>query len=331
MQKSLHNGLIAAAVAFGLSGTAAAEMTVYGKIHVSAGAISEDDGISDSDSTAVTSHASRLGVKASKPLDNGMTMKGQMEFQVDTVGDSAKSSEDLIKARNTYVGLQGGFGEVRVGYHDTPHKMATSKLDPLGDTYADYNNVVETDTRAKNSILYLNSFNGFSVGLAYAGGDDAVEEENENDRVSAMLSYKGGPLYLTAAVEDINDVDVVTDPDATETSTKFGAGFTFGAAKLGLVYDLEERAGGDEDSAMFVSGQLKVNEKGSIKASYGILDYEDNAKEDPTFYAVAYDHKMDKAASLYLLLTSGDDGGLAKKGKLEGDGSAAVIGAVYKF
>ncbi|SCZ57275.1 porin [Thiohalomonas denitrificans] len=328
MQKTVHNGLIAAAVALGLSGAAAAEMTVYGKIHVSAGAISEDDGTSDSDSTAVTSHASRLGVKADQLLDNGMTMKGQMEFQVDTVGDNAKSSDDLIKARNTYVGLEGGFGEVRVGYHDMPHKMATGKLDPFGDTYADYNNVVQTDTRAKNSILYLNSFNNFSVGLAYAGGDDAVEEENENDRVSAMLSYKGGPLYLTAAREDINDV---TDPEATEASTKLGAGFTFGAAKLGLVYDMEERANGDDDTAMFLSGQFKLNEKGTFKTSYGILDYDDGAKEDPTFYALGYNHKMDKAASLYVLLASGDDDGLAKKGKLDGDGSAAVVGMVYKF
>jgi len=329
MQKSVQNGLIAAAIvtALGFSATAAAEMKVYGKIHVSAGAISEDDGTDDTSSTAVASHASRIGFKASQPLENGMTMNGKMEFEIDTVGDK-KGTTDEIKPRNSYVGLSGAFGEVRVGYHDTPHKMATGKLDPLGDTYADYNNVVETDTRAENSILYLNSFNGLKLGLAYGGGDDDVDAENEGDLVSAMISYTGGPLYLTAAVEDKNDV---TDPAKSDASTKLGVGYSFGAAKLGLVYDIEERSSGKDDTAIYLSGQFKMSKSGTIKASYGQLDYDDGNMDDKTFYALAYDHKLDKSASVYLLFANGSDDGLSKKGKLDGDGSAAVVGAVYKF
>lgn len=329
MQKSVQHSLVAAAVvaALGFAGTAAAEATVYGKIHVSAGSISQDDGTDETSSTAVASHASRIGFKADKKLENGMTVKGQLEYEVDTVGDKTASSKDLIKARNTFVGLKGGFGEVRVGYHDTPHKMSTAKLDPLSDTYADYNNVVITDTRAKNVIAYLNKFGDLNIALAYSGGDDAVDEENAGAATSAMLAYEAGPLYLTAATESFDDVAT----GDYETSTKLGAGYTFGAVTLGLVYDIESIKDGDDDTATYASLQWKLTPEGTLKAAYGQLDYDDSALDAATFYAVAYDHKLDKDANVYVLYTTGTDGGLAEKAKLDGDGTAAVVGMEFKF
>jgi predicted porin len=328
MQKSVQHSLVAAAVvaALGLAGTAAAETTVYGKIHISAGSITQDVAGVENSATATTSHASRIGFKADKKLENGMTVVGQVEWEVDTVGDATKSSKDLIKARNSYAGLKGGFGEVRVGIHDTPHKMSTAKLDPLSDTYADYNNVVVTDTRASNVLAYLNKFGDISVAVAYAGGDDAVTQENLGSATSAMVAYEAGPLYLTAAIENFDDVAA----GAYESSTKLGVGYTVGAIKLGLVYDMEEIKGGNDDSAMYASLQWKASSAGTVKAAYGELDV-DALNDDPTFYAVAYDHKLDKDASVYVLHTSGADGGLANKGKLAGDGSATVVGMEFKF
>lgn len=328
MQKSVQHSLVAAAVvaALGLAGTAAAETTVYGKIHVSAGSITQDVAGVENSATATTSHASRIGFKADKKLENGMTVVGQVEWEVDTVGDATKSSKDLIKARNSYAGLKGGFGEVRVGIHDTPHKMSTAKLDPLSDTYADYNNVVVTDTRASNVLAYLNKFGDISVAVAYAGGDDAVTQENLGSATSAMLAYEAGPLYLTAAIENFDDVAA----GDYESSTKLGVGYNFGTIKLGLVYDMEEIKGGNDDSAMYASLQWKASSAGTVKAAYGELDV-DALNDDPTFYAVAYDHKLDKDANVYVLHTSGADGGLANKGKLAGDGSATVVGMEFKF
>jgi len=325
MQKTVIATAIA--VALGFAGTAAAETTVYGKLHVSAGSISQDDGTTDTSSTAITSHASRFGIKADKGLENGMTLTGQLEYEVDTVGDKTKSSEDLIKARNSYVGLKGGFGEVRVGYHDTPHKMSTASLDPLSDTYADYNNVVLTDTRASNVIAYLNKFGNVSIALAYAAGDDSVTAENEGAATSAMIAYEADALYLTAAVESFNDV-VAGD---YESSTKAGVGYSFGPVKVGLVYDVESIKGGNDDTATYASVQWKLNDNGKLIGAYGQMDFDDSAMDDANFYAVAYDYKLDKDASVYLLHTTGTDGGLATKAKLKGDGSATVVGLVYKF
>jgi len=333
MQKSVHNTLVAAAVAaaLGFAGTAAAEATVYGKIHVSAGSLSSQESLPATDKTSATtiaSHASRLGFKASKKLENGMSVVGQLEYEIDTVGDQTKtSSDDLFKARNTYVGLKGGFGEVRVGIHDTPHKLSTAKLDPLSDTYADYNNVVITDARASNVIAYLNKFGDLSVAVAYSAGDEKkTTGENKNSVTSAMIAYEAGPLYLTAAVENYADKTA----GQTEASNKVGAGYTFGPVTLGLVYDVEVNKDAKDDTATYASVQWKVTDAGTVKGAYGKLDYGNTASKDRTFYAVAYDHKLDKDANVYVLYANGKDGGLTKGG-LKGDATAAVVGMEFKF
>ncbi len=330
MQKSVQHSLIATAVAaaLGFSGAAAAETTVYGKIHVSAGSITQDVAGVKTSANAITSHASRIGFKADKKLESGMAVVGQVEYEIDTVGDANDNNDsNFLKSRNTYVGLKGGFGEVRVGIHDTPHKMATAKLDPLSDTYADYNNVVLTDTRASNVLAYINKFGDVSIALAYAGGDDAVTQENLGSATSAMIAYEAGPLYLTAATESFADKTA----GQTEASNKLGVGYTFGAVTLGLVYDIEVNKDAKDDTATYASLQWKVTDAGTIKAAYGKLDYDNSATKDRTFSAVAYNHKLDKDASVYVLYASGKDNGLAAKGKLSGDGTAAVVGMEFKF
>lgn len=325
--------LIAAAITTALAASAnvAAETTVYGKIHTSVASVSQDDGATDTSSTEIKSNASRIGVKSDKALENGMTIKGQAEFQIDYVGDSSSTNDDkYISTRNTYIGLKGGFGEVRVGRHDTPHKMSTGKLDPFGDTYADYNSIITRDSRESNNITYLNNFGAVGFAVAYGAGDDDVENENNKDIVSAMINYSAGDLYLSAAVETISDDVDTTKTDELETATKFGAGYTFGPATLGLVYETLAYETSDDISEMYASLKFKASKAVTIKAAYGERDDDDSATDDATMMAIGVDYKMDKKASVYALYADGDDKGL-KKGGLTGDASAVSLGLVYKF
>ena len=122
MRNRINNSVVAIAIAaaLGAANIAVADTITYGKIHLSAGRTTSEEATGDITSTQVKSHASRFGIKSEKVLDNGMTVTGQLEYEVDSVGDSTKSSTDLIKARNSYFGLKGGFGEVRAGIHDLP-------------------------------------------------------------------------------------------------------------------------------------------------------------------------------------------------------------------
>jgi predicted porin len=326
----LKKALIAAAITAALAASAnvSAETTVYGKIHTSVASVSEDAGTSYS-STEIKSNASRIGIKADKKLENGMTVKGQFEFEIDAAGDTQKSSEDLIKLRNTYVGLKGNFGEVRIGNHDTPHKMATGDLDPFADTYADYNNIITVAERLGNVVAYLNNFGSVGVAAAYYAGDDSVDAENASAATSVMINYSEGPLYLAAAVESYGD----TVADDLQIATVLGAGYKFGVVDLGLVYETLAFDGSavKDQSETYVSAKFKMDDKNTLKAAYGMRDDGVSATDDAVMTVIGLDHKMDKSASVYALYAAGTDGGLSNKGKLDGDASALSVGFVYKF
>lgn len=335
MQNRAKSSLVAVAVtaALGFTSLAAAETTVYGKIHLSAGRTTSDEATGKITSTQVKSHASRIGFKSDKALDNGMTITGQLEYEVDSVGDSTKTStEDLIKARNSYLGLKGNFGEVRAGIHDLPSKMSTGSLDPFSDTYADYNNVLMADDRGSNTVMYLNKMAGFEFAVAYSASKSnkdtpTATTDNIDAMNSAMLNYSAGPLF--ASLSTVNYLNAAIG--AIEAAPKAGVGYDFGMAKLGLVYEQDRLKGAKDDSAAYASLQVKVSDAGSVNAAYGKLNYGDTALKDKSFYAVGYNQKLDKSASVYVLYTKGKDGGLDKKASLKGNGNAMVVGAAYSF
>ncbi|MEN8169625.1 MAG: porin [Pseudomonadota bacterium] len=355
----LNNTLIAAAVTAALAASAnvSAETTVYGKIHTSVAAVSQDtctpptvNTNCDFSGTAISSHSSRVGIKAKKALENGMEISGKAEFELDAVSGSYSKSKDydldfdgdtvtdatvtdndkyIFKPRNIYVGLKGGFGEVRVGHHDTPHKIATGKLDPFSDTYADYNNIITVANRLDNVVAYLNKFGPVGVAAAYHAGDDSVEAENNGAATSIMINYDQGPLYVAAAVESYGD----TVADDLQTATVIGAGYKIGPVDLGLVHETLAYDGNsiDDVAETYFSAKYKLNDKNTIKLAYGMRDDGESATDDEVMTAVGFDHKLDKSASVYALYAAGSDGGLAKKGKLDGDASAFALGLVYKF
>ncbi len=321
--------LIAAAItaALAVSANASAEATVYGKIHTSVAAVSQDVAGTKNNATQIKSNASRLGFKASTDVGGGLSFIGQLEMEIDYAGDATKSSADMIKARNTFVGVKGGFGTVLAGVHDTPHKMSTAKLDPFADTYADYNNIIQVDNRLGNVIAYVNQFGSVGFAAAYYAGDDSVTAENANNANSVMVNYDQGPLYLAGAVESYSD----TVAGDVKTASKFGAGYTFGPATIGVVFETLSMDTIDDQTETYVSLKYKTGGSATINAAYGMRDDGVSGTNDEVMTAVGVNFKMDKSASIYALYANGTDGGLAHKGKLSGDGSALAVGLVYKF
>lgn len=320
--------LLAAAVSAALlvSASASAEVKVYGKIHTSIAAVSQEvKPAPETSSNEIKSNASRIGFKSGKEMANGMTVSGQAEFQIDYVGDKDKEGA-FIDLRNTYVGLKGGFGEVRVGIHDSPHKISTAKLDPFGDTYADYNSIITRDARLKNAIAYMNQFGNVGMAAAYHAGADTVTGENKESATSIMVNYSGGPLYASVAVESMSDT-VVGD---LKSATKLGVGYGIGPVYLGLVHQTLSFDGNKKDETeSYLSAKFKASDVIDIKAAYGMRD-DDLPGDDAVLSAIGMDYKMDKDAKIYVLYANGSDGGLSKGG-LKGDASALAMGIEYKF
>ena len=126
----MNKKLIAVAIAAAVAAPAAmaGDTTMYGKVHMSIN--------NSNDAWYVSDHAARWGVKGSEDLGNGLKAIFKYEVSYDVDEGGAFGS-----ARNSYLGLAGGFGTFLVGRHDTPAKVAfyAAGNERLGDSIIDLN------------------------------------------------------------------------------------------------------------------------------------------------------------------------------------------------
>ena len=302
----------------------AAEMpTVFGKAHVSFGSVSEDAG-TETSSTAVSSHASRI--KGGIDTESGNEVIYRFVWEVDMT-DEAKASNDNIKSREQYVGLKGDWGQVRVGRDDSPYKLAGKKnVEHLSDTWADFNNIIDKgqDTRNDDSIAYWHHIGPSTLGIAYAAGDDDAAAENTGKNMSIAYDIKINDLGFAVATQTIEQ-SATND----ETGVKVAVGYKLGGTQLGVMYEKVEDDLVLEDKNTYVSVKQKLSDTNSLVVAYGIKDQ--GLANDATMTAVSFQHKLDKKVSVYALWADGADGGLNDASKLAGDGSAMVLGLIAKF
>lgn len=227
--------LLVIAVAAGLIAPAAAmaDTTLYGKLHASVGQVKTDNGAGvTAKETAVESHSSRFGIKGSTALDNGLSATYGLEYGLSLDGDngggvnaignattdtilgagSPAGADGNITSRNTFVGLKGGFGEVRVGKHDTPAKLATAGQDVFADTYADLGNIIASDLhRVNNAVAYINKFGPVGVAAAHSTGITTDASGVAGEANTAMVNYSNGPWYAALGHTNVQNAAKFTN------------------------------------------------------------------------------------------------------------------------
>jgi predicted porin len=196
----MKKALLPLAIAAAFPMTAMADVTVYGRAHVSLDML--DNG-ADYSELNIASNSSRLGFKASKTLENGMTALFQIEQQVDFDNGAANAS-----ARDTFVGLRGSFGMIRVGQFDTPFKRARGPADLFGDQLGDIRNFTRVgngrfDERMPYSLHFLTPKMGvFQFNVAYSVSEPQTAADSAKDEgVSLSVTYAAGALDFAAAYE----------------------------------------------------------------------------------------------------------------------------------
>ncbi|MBL4608878.1 MAG: porin [Pseudomonadales bacterium] len=110
----------------------------------------------DGNTFVLKSNASRVGVKGKKDVGSDLTAIYQLEWEVDFTDKDSKNGDgdNILKARNSFVGMTGSFGTVVAGTHDTPLKKAQGKVDIFGDLEGDIKHVIEGEVR---TIMYFST------------------------------------------------------------------------------------------------------------------------------------------------------------------------------
>ncbi len=356
MQKKLIALAVAGVLAAPMAAQAAATAEVYGKVRVSAGFVGNDDqdATHEDSKLSVTSHDSRFGVKGAADLDNGMKATYQFETEVDFDDDDNGIFDSM---RNTYVGLKGDFGEVRIGRHDTPYKMSRGKLDPFGDTHGDYNAIMGDthDARADNVIAYLSpDMSGFMFAGALVTdiADDNLEDTTtsvgiggttrEQQGISLAGMYSSGPLYAALAFQSLGESGVQDGTKfADAEATKLTLGYMVGTTNLMFAYEMDDLGGSNNDQdRMYFSVDHGLGGGTSLQFAYGMADDRGNTSDSgATHFALGVTQEMGDSVEMYALYTALDNDQNAdfhlveveSAGTPESTANAFAVGVNMKF
>lgn len=233
-RKTLLAAAVAAACAAPLAAQAQSTVTIYGKLYPQinsykvSGATaagrpvsslsSAATGAPDVDGYQMESSNSRIGFRGTEDLGGGLKGIFQLEtaFSVDT---GALNTANVIFSRNTFVGLDGGFGTIKLGRMDSVYKELGDTLSFLGISSGNFvsgsniiaqrgfgtNNADRFHERLGNSIFYESpEFGGFQGLFQYSLGEVAGDT-SRGSVVSTGVKYEAGPLYAALAYERHDD------------------------------------------------------------------------------------------------------------------------------
>jgi predicted porin len=297
MQKKLIAVAVVAALTAPLSSQA--EMKIYGRAHVSVDQL--DDGTDSG--TNVSSNSSRIGFKADKELENGMTALFQAEQEIRY--DNGSGAD--WASRDSFVGLKGDFGMVRLGYFDTPLKIVRGRADLFGDQIGDARNMTrlrefgaDFDTRFRNGIHYRTpSMNGLTGDVHYSTNNNSNTNPpaDDTDALSLGVNYRSDDMYLGLAHEQRESDDF--------SAVRLGAYYDFGDFRVtGLGQWADLKASGDVDT--YGLGLRYKMGKTALKGQYYWVDT-DGTDTDANMMAIGVDYSLDKSTKVYVAYARTDN------------------------
>lgn len=294
MKKALLPLAIIAALP--MAAAANTSVTVYGRAHVSVDYL--DNGASYGE-TNMSSNSSRLGFKASHEFD-GITAIMQIEQQVDFDSGNANASN-----RDTYVGLKGDFGTVKLGRFDTPFKKARDPANLFGDQLGDMRNITRVgnarfDERNFNTIQYdTPKFGDFQLSIAYslAANSQTKDDDAEDDSLSVALNYASGPFAFAAAYETYADDHDRGERDGIRLAASFQA--TSDLQLVGFFQTVDHEVNDALSSEVYgVGAEYKLTGKTRIKGHYMLRDG-DVDETDAALFSIGLEHRIASPLRLY--------------------------------
>jgi predicted porin len=336
----MQKKIIVLALAAAFSAPAFADTTVYGVVDVAAASIAASGTKNDLSVHSSGLAGSRLGVKSSEDLSDGMKASIVIEYGLDATTGAAMGN-----ARQTFVAIDGNFGKVAAGYIQTTgydfsrfDPTNGSLITPLGNITGKANFLVGNSASLKRlarSIAYTSPNMGdVNVVANYSTAADTTTDLGVASTSSIAKStaymvsanYAAGPL--AAAVVYANKtaaVDVAGLGGAKTSETAIGASYDLGMAKLFATYQVNKvDTNNDSDKAMSVSASAPFG------ASTVVLTYAkgtmsaQGTDKDASGFTAAYLNSLSKTTTFYAAYSTMSQGSASRTYSVAGNAAATT-------
>ena len=272
MNKKLLAVAVAGVLAAPLAQAQTANVTLYGRLNLDANVIiNQAQTAQEGPATPVagakeniyrvTSNSSRFGIRGTESLGGGLNAIFQLESSI-----NGASSGGTLAGRETFVGLQGGWGTLKLGYFLSPYddmhgifgSVPTLLTGILATSAVWSNSGAQTasitngsfDSRVANSVRYdTPNMAGFTAS-AQIGARQSSESTAEQRRHAYVVSlngmYNNGPVQVGLAYEVHNGLRQGlsataalpnANPKLQDQGFTVTGSYNFGPIKVGAVYE----------------------------------------------------------------------------------------------
>ena len=215
-----------------------------------------------------------FGLTGTEDLGGGLQAIFKLESGIGPTNGGFNNGNGNLFGREAYVGLKGGFGEVKAGLQFSPFFLSAWALDPrvfseFGSILAIYsNNVSVTGSFNSNAISYTSPVLGGLQGSAMYSFGGVAGNFQSGRQYSARLKYEWGGLTLDAAFFDGNaGGSVVTVPPSNVpfVGRVIGAAYKFGPVTAKASFESFKVEGGPSNNVYgggvdyFALPQLDLN------------------------------------------------------------------------
>ncbi|MCP4073641.1 MAG: porin [Hyphomicrobiales bacterium] len=298
---------------------ASADTTIYGRVHTDVNYIDSDgsltldltnpvaDWVLVAPGTSywdVKSQTTRIGIKGSEDLGNGLKAIFQAEWAFGSAEGGSTVAGDLAN-RLAYAGLSGSWGTAAIGRQWTPYYGAVDVADIMN--HGDHNPQYLGPHRTGNAIAYVTpDFSGFVAKAAIVvDGGDAGTANNDVDAINASVEYNNGPLKLGLGYHDAAD---------DESGFGLSGKYNFGMFAIFAQYeDFEDKFGtkGLDANEWTIGGEANF---GNNKI-YGLYGNQDWDSVDGDTYAIGAQHSFSKKTRVYAEYGQDEGAGLTNDGQ----------------
>ncbi len=296
----MKRSVLIAALSTLAAGTAFAQssVTIYGRLNTSVERMKVDG----EKSTAVNNNASRLGFKGTEDLGSGLKANFFLEHRFNS--DDGLATGDFWSG-DSWVGLSGGFGEVRLGrmtsaaYYATADYVSLHNHDTGTSADALYSlNLQPTAYFAKNKVAYTTpSLGGLTAEVQVAAPENGATGIPERG-YDVALNYAAGPLALGGGFTKSGD-----DKQFAVRALYTVGDFTFGGYYQRVMFEdtaapTDGKANVARLSAQYNVGASEFHANVGFAGDVGDVD-DTGAKQ----YTLAYNYNLSKRTKVYAYYT----------------------------
>lgn len=159
----------------------------------------------------VSSNLSYFGVRGSHKVNDYLTGVFQFETEISYAATPGSTSDNQCKyclgSRDSYVGVQGPWGAVKIGKEDAPYKRVIVPVDPFYNTIGDHRSIMgnsggdnraEFEGRISHAIWYESpTSHGFSASILFSPGQNRSSDNGAYARAEPNCTGGNGVFVMS--------------------------------------------------------------------------------------------------------------------------------------